>query len=458
MATVKNRSLKLLASVENVLGVDLRDESLKDYDFERKRDELENAYSTFRGDWTLPELESGESRPLLLNLHDQEFVSIAEQGSYDPVTYFYGGPMSLYRAVFKEGYSATGGYQSISSKLDLVIQRIKLHCLYSDSVALELPFSSYLVPEGLVAICTKFEPLVKSGVVHFTPQLAKTTVHDGIVRHEDGVELSDIANALGVTLHRFPSLNASNDPFGSLTGAYANAADNLYLDLESEMRGERMVAVVKQVLAAFEATREAPEQLDPYFGPRDVEFIRRLLDAPPEIVNRLPDERPTLQRYGDSWLAFNHLLDLPVPVGNIKLTDIVRLREHGQFETLRAGIRAGLDEITRSSFESFLNPEAVQMSVIHDHLKDSHSQAQAEWRNSRWIRQRMPDTLDLTLAVVAGSVGAITTSMLWGGLTGGSAYLVSRLIQWLAAREQRASSDAFVRHLTLFQASSSGIQ
>ena len=133
-------------------------------------------FNNWVANFTLPSLRGREMRPLILNSYNNHTVLVPLVEAYDPIDVYRSGDPPLAEAFERRQYSPDpfGSADRAGYGLLNILANVKRHCLYSDSVALELPFtagngwSSRSILEFL-RICAEFAPLANAGVVHFTP-------------------------------------------------------------------------------------------------------------------------------------------------------------------------------------------------------------------------------------------------------------------------------------------------
>jgi hypothetical protein len=419
-------------------------------------------YGQWVTDFTLPPLQGRETRPLILNSHNRHEVVVHETASYDPVIVHRSGSLSLAQAFGQHEHDYSNydyEYWNTSERnIFDIFENVKRHCLYSDSVALELPISAGRLtqdpdPESVrifLEICAVFAPLVKAGVVYLTPALVD--MPEALLPYEDKRLLIDDALQLigvkDVTTRPYGmNLPEHLDPLGPLDGAYHSAA--LYYPSEhytNQLRAERLDAVVGPLLNGLSTAVAQRGTIDPFFDRPDVLVLERLIQRVDSILRGHAPRESYLR--GESLLTFFKLFSLPLPTGSLTVADVATLRRDGHFAAFRQGLEAGLLAASTLSFDDYLHPSSGKLVRIRAEVIDMHGQTMTEWRRSKWLREHMADSFNLAVAAAAGAAGSMASTPLIGAATGSGAYLLTTLADWLKTRSQR-SNDTVVEYLTI---------
>jgi hypothetical protein len=245
-------------------------------------------------------------------------------------------------------------------------------------------------------------------------------------------------------------LHPDQDPLGELDGEYKAVLSENEGWSEEALRVERIKAVLRPLIDSLKIATSLDANVDPYFDRPDVLLLKRLISSTDSQLRRYLTSS-TLSK-ADPSLIFSDLLRFDLPIGELDMEDIVSIRRDGQFAVFRQALRNGLRSAASQSFEEFLYPHSMKLSEIRAELIDAHEEARREWRRSSWMRRNMPDSIDLAVAVVAGSVGALASTPLLGAASGASLFILTQLIEWLKSRNEN-SPDAFSHHVALFEKS-----
>lgn len=257
-----------------------------------------------------------------------------------------------------------------------VRDEVKLHALYADSIALELPFApryslrhfghAWLHDEVLyfLEICAAFAPLTEYGILTLTPNIAdlltidRTNIVSETHAHHGDSEYRLAMNAFGIDWvdGGLPSLTADFDPFGPLDGAYLDAMiqfgqnyrkESRKSDLarviersnEQWFRGERLSNVVYPLLDGFRYALATRNRVTPLTNSRDIAVLKRLIST---AGGALSTELGTRASDLDAILAFSPVLDLDLPIYDLSYRDMAELRRDGYFQPFRAELQKAL--------------------------------------------------------------------------------------------------------------------
>jgi hypothetical protein len=445
---MKNNTASALAVVKAYLGsASIANDvaGLKADDINLAR--LHDIYGEWIQSFSLPPLETGETRPFMVSNYGKHEVVVNVIGSYDPVDVYRSGSETVTELL--EGRMGPRGENWAASNIPRLVERIKLHCLYAHSVALEYPWSIESVAGykesalKFMRLCSALEPLLDSGVLHLVPSLEDLDLPTDAGFGTPGWHIIHEA----IDLLSADRLSGNTDPLGELDGAYLEAlryGDSDWLT-ESAMRNARVHSYLAPLLFEMIASTRL-SAMDVYMTRREVPLLRRLFQMANDEYHRFGGLRT---RKVDDILAFCSLLELSVPTGNLTLTDIVELRKGSEFDIFRQGLRRGLAAIDSRPFDEYLDPNSVKLAEIRREIVEARKAMGQELKRSNFLKRHLNESGDLLIAAAAGAAGAYATEPAIGAGVGLGTYFGARLAAWLKARSQ-AESTAFIRHLTIF--------
>ncbi|MBQ0994828.1 hypothetical protein KBX08_32765 [Micromonospora sp. H61] len=306
------------------------------------------------------------------------------------------------------------------------IDAIKLHCLYFEGVAVEMPRCGWMDAKAildLIVACGHLALLIDAGIVVVTPSIPLLLPRHSRVLLEMQQESREIMPTLGASIkmrwHGYDLWKMANDD-----------------DPRDGGPGDRLLASLYPILQDLRLSTIFPD-VDPALCQQQLDLLRRIRD---KVANATPFDRI------DASVAFSTLTSLPVPSYQLTMPDLVAIRSYGQFETFRAGLREGLALASGLTRDDYLDPDSKALAVIREGIANAQREAKPD---PATLSGRRQGVVDLTIATATGTIGTLASNPILGAATGAGAFFLTQLIQWAKSRTDKGAA-AFTRHLAVF--------
>jgi hypothetical protein len=158
-----------------------------------------------------------------------------------------------------------------------------------------------------------------------------------------------------------------------------------------------------------------------------VATLRRLTETADEMIRfRAASSQDQLHFFPD-------LLDQELPILNLPVSDLVKIRKDGLFEPWRMSLQRGLRIIAASKESDLINPRSAERQTLREVMEEGADNFRNQVGRSRTMRNSQVGLMGFGASCAAGALGSLGGPEI-GAVVGGSSYLLTLLLSWFSAR------------------------